>query len=135
VWARLDPALKEDYGEDHYKFVRKLLSFSLSEFGTTDSSLVSKAYVHALTSDQPRYRYRVGKDSKYLITMLANVHESTSDALLTFSDPRLPFVKPTKAPENGKQLSTGRMYKDWPRTAAIALIVAYILYKVRNYGR
>jgi short-subunit dehydrogenase len=135
VWARLDPKLREDYGEDHYKFIRKQLTFALNEFGTSDASLVSKAYVHAILNKTPMYRYRVGADSKYLITLLANVHESTSDTLLTYSDPRLPYVKPTKAPSNGRAQAMGRMDKGWNRTLAIALIVAYILYKVRNYGR
>jgi NAD(P)-dependent dehydrogenase (short-subunit alcohol dehydrogenase family) len=31
VWARLDPQIKEDYGEDHYKFVRKQLTFAKDE--------------------------------------------------------------------------------------------------------
>jgi len=135
VWARLDPTIKEDYGEGHYKFIRKQLSFALHEFGTKDSSLVAKAYVHAITSDKPMYRYRVGKDSKYLMTVVANLHESNSDALLTFTDGRLPYVKPAKAPENGKQLSRGRMDKGWDRFLIMSAIAAFILYKVRNYGK
>jgi len=84
---------------------------------------------------KPLYRYRIGTDSKYLITLLSNVHESTSDALVTFSDPRLPFVKPAKAPSNGKQLAMGRMDKGWNRFLAMMIIMAYIVYKVRNYGK
>jgi len=132
VWSRLDPQLREDYGEDHYKFIRKQLTFALHEFGTKDSSLVSKAYVHAILNDQPLYRYRIGADSKYLITLLANVHESTSDTLLTMSDFRLPYVKPAKAPSDGRQLSMGRMEKGWPRFLAIMVIAAYIMYKMRK---
>lgn len=135
MWNRLDPQTREDYGEAHYQFIRKQLTFALHEFGTTDSSLVSKAYVHAILNDKPMYRYRIGADSKYLITILANVHESSSDALMTRSDPRLPYVKPAKAPENGRDLAMGRMDKGWTRFLAIVTIVAYILYKVRTHGR
>jgi len=135
VWSRLDPQLKEDYGEDHYRFIRKQLGMALKEFGTSDSSLVSKAYVHAILNEQPLYRYRIGNDSKYLMTFLSNVHESTSDAIASFSDPRLPFVKPAKAPENGKELAMGRMDKGWKRFIIVTLLVAYIMYKVRNSGR
>ena len=135
VWARLDPQIKEDYGEEHYKYIRKQLTFALHEFGTKDSSLVSKAYVHAILNEKPLYRYRIGTDSKYIITLLANVHESTSDAAISMNDPRLPFVKPIKAPANGRELAMGRMNKQWPRYIALAVIVAYILYKVRTYGR
>lgn len=135
VWARLDPQLRDDYGEDHYKFIRKQLTFALHEFGTTDTTLVSKAYVHAITSEQAMYRYRIGADSKYLMTLLSNVHESTSDALVTRSDPRMPYVKPTKAPSNGRELVFTRMDKGWNRYIAIMLIVAFVLYKVRTHGR
>jgi hypothetical protein len=81
------------------------------------------------------YRYRVGNDSKYLITLLANVHESTSDGLLTMSDNRLPYVKPAKAPADGRALVFARMHKGWDRFLAVLAIVAYILYKVRTSGR
>jgi len=135
VWARLDPSLKEDYGEAHYRFLRKQLGHALKTFGTLDSSLVSKAYVHAVLDPQPKYRYRVGFDSKYIITLLSNLHESTSDSIATFDDPQVPFVKPTKAPENGKAIAMGRMDKGWKKFIATILIIAFILYKVRTYGK
>jgi NAD(P)-dependent dehydrogenase (short-subunit alcohol dehydrogenase family) len=134
VWARLDPQLKADYGEDYYKFVRQLLGFSLKEFGTTDNSLVPKAYVHAVTSPQAMYRYRVGADSKYLITLVSNLHESTADHLLTMPDPagRLKTVRPVKAPKNGLELAWSRYDKGWPRFLIICAIVSLIVYKIRS---
>ena len=58
VWARLPESIKQDYGEAHYKFQRALLGHALNEFGAlnNDSSAVSKAYVHAVTSPNPHYR-------------------------------------------------------------------------------
>ena len=46
---------------------------------SSSSSLLILPQVHALTSPAPKYRYRVGKDSKYLFTILENLHESNSD--------------------------------------------------------
>lgn len=132
VWARLDPQIKADYGEEHYKFQRALLAFALKEFGTLDSSLVPKAYVEAITSKQPLYRYRVGNDSKYLITMLANAHESTSDGAMTMSDPRLPWVKPASAPANGKARAWATYDKGWKRFIIVSLFIAWVAYRVKK---
>ena len=132
VWERLDPQIKADYGEEHKNFVRKQLGFALKEFGTADSSLVPKAYVHAVCDPTPKYRYRVGNDSKYLITFLANAHESTSDALFTLDDPRLPFVKPAAASAKGPALAWGRYDRDWKRFFAILLVVALVAYRMRR---
>merc|ERR1711916_397922 len=59
--------LKKDYGEDYYKFVRKMLSAVLMDLGNTKSELVPEAMMHALTDKAPKFRYQVGNDSKYLI--------------------------------------------------------------------
>lgn len=132
VWQGLDPEIREAYGEDHYQWCRKLMLLAKSNFGTVDSSLVSKAYVHAVTSEQAKYRYRIGMDCKYIGTALANCHEYTQDMVLTFEDPSLPYVKPTAAPKNGKQLATARMDKGWTKFMILAALAAYILIKLRK---
>ena len=132
VWDRLDADVKADYGEAHKTFVRQLLGFTLKEFGTLDSTLVPKAYVHAVCDAAPKYRYRVGNDSKYLMTILANVHESTSDAIFTISDPRLPYVKPAAAPANGADTAWSRYDRGWKRFAAIMLVVLFVAYRMRR---
>jgi len=132
VWARLDDSLKAEYGEEFYKYQRKRLGMALNELGTSDSSLVPKAYLHAITSDAPQYRYRVGLDSKYGITVLEKLHESTSDGLLTRGSPKLPLVRPATAPKDGKDIAMSRYEKNWPRFIVVVLAVAYVGYKIRN---
>jgi len=132
VWGRLSPELKEDYGESHYKFQREVLGFALKEFGTLDSTLVPKVYVEAVCSSSQKYRYRVGNDSKFLITLLANIHESTADSIATMSDARLPYVRPAKAPKEGKSLAISRMDKGWNRFLVIMAIILLVGYKLRS---
>lgn len=132
VWERLDPAIKEDYGAEHYQYVRRALTGALTEFGSSDSSLVSKAYLHAVTAPQPKYRYRVGTDSKFIITPLSHLHESTQDMVLTIDNPKNPTVKPAKAPHNGRALAMGRMDKGWKQFIATVLLAVFVLYKLRK---
>ncbi|KAH9251918.1 hypothetical protein BASA81_010122 [Batrachochytrium salamandrivorans] len=132
VWRGLDPEIKRDYGEDHYKFCRALMLNVRSNFGTLDSSLVSKAYLHAVTSDKAMYRYRVGNDCKFLTTPMTYLHESTQDAILTANDPALPYVKPAAAPIDGPYIATSRMDKNWPKFWALTALAIYIFIKLRK---
>ena len=133
VWDRLDPKVKADYGEAHKNYIRKLLGFALHELGTKDSSLVPKAYVHAVLDSKPLYRYRVGWDSKYLFTMLHNAHESTVDTIMTLTDPRVGNPEPPAgAPKNGAAIAWARYDKNWTRFLIILAIAAYVGYKIRR---
>lgn len=84
----------------------------------------------ALTSKSPKYRYKVGLDSKYLVPLVEKLHESTQDMILTNS--RIKRVLPAKSPKNGRSLAAGRYYKDWPRFLIICLMLLYVLKKVRQ---
>jgi len=130
LWEKLSDDLKAEYGHDYYQWFRKMLGTALSDFGNVNSDLVPEAMVHALTSDHPQYRYRVGNDSKYIITPVSLLHESVQDELLTATDSRNPAVFPTTAPKNGKQLCKqkypGAPYKYW--VLIVALIWAYRRY-------
>jgi len=110
-WKNLSQNLKDDYGEDFYLFFRRKLGSALSMFGNTNSNLVPEAMVEALTSAQPKYRYRVGFDSKYLITAANLMHESTADFIWNLPDPKNPTVNPATAPKNGTQKCTARYKK------------------------
>ena len=46
--------------------------------------------LHALTSDAPRYRYRVGTDSKYIVKALQHMHESTQDWVINRGPANVP---------------------------------------------
>lgn len=109
MWTGLPKYLKDDYGKDFVDNYLDQTDGALKDLGTKDSSFVPKAMVHALTSDRPRYRYRVGWDSKYLFTILAQLPESILDALYAIQVPGQPkFVLPIKAPSNGRTLAAKR---------------------------
>ena len=125
LWAGLTPELREDYGQAYFESFRKQIDTALMEMGTSDSSLVPKAMVHALTSDSPQYRYRVGPDSKYLITLLTHLHESTQDKLITMDVPGRPKkVPPAAAPPGARAAAMARMPSGWGRWALLATAIA-----------
>jgi retinol dehydrogenase-16 len=63
LWDELDPALRSDYGEPYFQQFKLGLVKGLQSLGKLNGppTEVCDAMVHALTSDQPMYRYRVGK--------------------------------------------------------------------------
>mmetsp|Transcript_5979 Transcript_5979/g.6868 ORF Transcript_5979/g.6868 Transcript_5979/m.6868 type:complete len:339 (-) Transcript_5979:148-1164(-) len=132
LWQNLSPEVKADYGEDFYKFLRKALTQVLLDTGNTNSELVPLAMVEALVSEKPKYRYRVGHDSKYLITVIEKLHESTQDAILTASNPKLKAVLPKTAPPNGKAIATSRYNKGWPQFLIICAVLLFVLRKLRS---
>jgi len=107
-YQMLSEDVRKDYGEDFYKYVRQALTDVLGKFGNTNSNLVPEAMMHALLDERPKYRYRVGFDSKFIITPLSHLHESTQDTILTTPSPEITLVLPATAPENGKQLAKAR---------------------------
>jgi hypothetical protein len=89
----------------------------------TDPSIVPKAMVDALTASQPKYRYRVGLDSKWIFTPLSKLHESWQDWF--FNDLLgKKTVPPAAAPKDGKGIAKGRMPGDpvpWYLAGAVAV--------------
>ena len=83
-------------------------------------------------TDAHNSRYRVGADSKYLVSALSVASEYTVDALFTASDPRLPFVPPASAPSNGSAVAWARYQKNWTRFFVQAAIVSFVLYRVKK---
>lgn len=112
LWADLPDALKAEYGESFYQATRSQMGKALTDLGNSDSSLVPEAMVHALTAESPQYRYRVGNDSKYLITAIEHMRESTSDWLFTRGNMKADRL-PAAAPRDGFQISTGRYESPW----------------------
>jgi len=80
-WEALPAQVREEYGNNYFKHGLAGLGKALTATAkmNTDSSLVPKAMVDALTSSAPKYRYRVGFDSKWIITPLSKMHESWQD--------------------------------------------------------
>merc|ERR1712137_1005963 len=128
LWDNLTPKLREEYGQEYKDWFRKLLGLALNDFGNTNSNLVPEAMVDALTCERPQYRYRVGLDSKYLITFLSWLPEWLQDMALTHTDSRCPEVTPATAPSNGRQLMAKRYYPGNLKYYII-FIVAFLIYR------
>ena len=71
----------------------------------SNSNLVPEAMVHALTSDSPKYRYRVGKDSKPSRHSALRMGERVQDFAMTRGGSKNP---PRTSPEDGRSIALNR---------------------------
>ena len=96
----------------------------------SNSNLVPEAMVHALTSNSPKYRYRVGKDSKYLVTPLTWMGERVQDFAMTRGGSKNP---PRTSPEDGRSIALNR----YESTSAwvYAGVAALVLWVVKGRSR
>ena len=123
-----DAERKEEYGEAYYQEFRKRIGRALTGITSNkDSSIVPDAMLEALFSDSPKYRYRVGNDSKYLVTFLNWLHESTQDWVLSAGNTSNKSL-PAAAPANGRQIATSRFASSWTRSV-MALLMAVVGYR------
>jgi NAD(P)-dependent dehydrogenase (short-subunit alcohol dehydrogenase family) len=127
LWNDLAPELKEEYGEEYYQHFREKIGKSLTVMPNTDSSMVPEAMLDALFSPAPKYRYRVGNDSKYLITLLNMCHESTQDWLYGRGHNKT-GGSPVTAPKDGYNSATSRYGTDWSRPI-LMLLLSFVGYK------
>lgn len=104
-WENTAEHVRNDYGEQFLESGLKGLGKSLL-MSNPDSSIVPKAMLHALSSKSPKYRYRVGTDSKYAVTLIEKLHESTQDWLMPASS--VNKTRPNAAPANGLEIANGR---------------------------
>ena len=121
LWEELPQSTKKDYGKRFYEKLRERIGKALTLGANTDSSKVPEAMLDALLSDSPKYRYRVGNDSKYFVTALNMMHESTQDKLWTYGS-RKPEARPAAAPEDGFTSAGARYRSDWSRPLLLALL-------------
>ncbi|VDI15640.1 Hypothetical predicted protein [Mytilus galloprovincialis] len=75
--------LKQYYGQVYVEEWKDIITKTITNLGSPHTHLVVNAYVHALTSKYPKYRYLVGNDAKYIYRILWNLPEWISDYLLT----------------------------------------------------
>lgn len=78
VIENLPPEARAQYGEMLRTFGRKAYT---REKNGSSPRVVAEAVVHALSSNRPRIRYRVGKHAKLLATLPKLLPESVLDAL------------------------------------------------------
>ena len=96
--------VKRDYGRTFYKRTWEGMSKTLDlPIGNNDPASVPRAMLHALTSESPKYRYRVGNDSKYIITPLTWTSEATQDWVLASGK-----NVPEAAPRDGRNAALRR---------------------------
>lgn len=111
-WEALPTNVKAAYGERFFQRASKEIMSAINDIGkkvNKDSSLVPKAMVEALTSPRPKYRYRVGVDSKFLVTPFTKLHESWQDRLFLAGDSG---PGPAEAPEDGTKIAKARYAGD-----------------------
>lgn len=82
LWEECPANIKADYGEGFRDGFASRCNKGLEDFGSTDSTLVPKAMIQALTEKRPRYRYLVGTDAKILVPLFKWLHESWADWIL-----------------------------------------------------
>jgi NAD(P)-dependent dehydrogenase (short-subunit alcohol dehydrogenase family) len=127
LWEKCPDHIKVAYGKPYYQGFRTLLGRALHDMGNTDISLVPKAYVEALLDESPKYRYRVGVDSKYLITGIERLHESTQDFLMREDFTKNEVPAPTDAPADGRAIAYKRysapLYQRWYWVIAFVLCI------------
>eukprot|EP01060_Flectonema_neradi_P039818 TRINITY_DN8918_c0_g1_i2.p1 TRINITY_DN8918_c0_g1~~TRINITY_DN8918_c0_g1_i2.p1 ORF type:complete len:376 (+),score=66.38 TRINITY_DN8918_c0_g1_i2:129-1130(+) len=123
LWDRTPEHIQKDYGEDFKEAVVKASQAGLAKYNNKDTSLVPKAYFHALTDPHPRFRYRVGFDSQYIFTILSHVHESWQDTLMSGG------AKITPATADKKNWTVAdKRYPGW--TLMRRIIFGFVLYVI-----
>ena len=122
LWEDLDEKTRQDYGDVFFRKFRERLGKALNLGSNTDSSKVPDAMLDALFSASPKYRYRVGNDSKYLVTALNMMHESSQDKIWTYPSSKDPSSFPAAAPEDGFNIAEARYRSDWSRTLLLAAL-------------
>ncbi|XP_052082334.1 retinol dehydrogenase 7-like [Mytilus californianus] len=75
--------LQQYYGQVYLDDWKDIIRKIVTNLGSPHIHLVVDAYVHALTSKYPKYRYLVGNDANYIFRILWNLPEWISDYLLT----------------------------------------------------
>ena len=81
VWCGVARGAGEQYYESGLKGLGKSLNMP-AIIANKDASMVPKAMVDALTSSAPKYRYRVGTDSKYVLPAVRWMHEKWQDTFV-----------------------------------------------------
>eukprot|EP01061_Rhynchopus_euleeides_P002632 TRINITY_DN1202_c0_g1_i4.p1 TRINITY_DN1202_c0_g1~~TRINITY_DN1202_c0_g1_i4.p1 ORF type:complete len:335 (+),score=157.48 TRINITY_DN1202_c0_g1_i4:135-1139(+) len=124
IFANAPQKLQQDYGVEYKNATGKDNQLFFGMFNNTDTSKVPKAYVHALTAKHPQYRYRVGWDSKYVVTVLQWMHESWQD--LT----SIPFTAVPASSDSWARWRAMNRYGGWPLLRRLLLaLVGYLMYK------
>lgn len=127
MWPKLPQQLQDDYGEEYKNGYLAQTDGVLKDLSTADSSYVPKAMMHALTDSRPRYRYRVGWDSKYVVTLLELLPERWLSAVFSAPVPGQPkAVMPKTSPANGRQLASRRYNWGTGKWWAFFVIVLFL---------
>ncbi|KAF4669940.1 Dehydrogenase [Perkinsus olseni] len=125
-YAELPEGVQKAYGEGHLHSVREALTGSLyGVLSNKDRSKVSEAMEHALLSPSPKYRYRVGIDSKamYLLSFLPEWLRDTVFELLPKWVLGLDVAPPAHAPKDGLSIAKSRYHAPTKRVFMVAILL------------
>lgn len=103
AWMSVSRGIKAAYGGEYKNYVVRRLVGLREFFGDADIDKPVKAMLHALTSETPHYRYRIGIDCsvfarivEYLPTSLSDLAMTVTDSIVTWNRSLVP-VFPSKA--------------------------------------
>eukprot|EP00732_Lithocolla_globosa_P001036 Lithocolla_globosa_v1_NODE_445_length_4026_cov_20.129438.p2 type:complete len:331 gc:universal NODE_445_length_4026_cov_20.129438:1058-66(-) len=131
LWSSLNPTLKQDYGEAFYQSCRDKLGNAISKLSNPNPELVPDAMFAALTDPKPKYRYRVGGDSIYTVTILSWCKEWLQDWLLTRNGPASPYTPPASAPPLAIKKAADMYNNGWGYKWLVLILLLLWFYKRR----
>jgi len=82
VWNRVPEHVKEEYGEEYFRWTQDLIADYLDYKCKPQTEWVVNAYFNALTSAYPRRRYQIGYDSIFQFTPLSYLPTRWQDWLV-----------------------------------------------------
>jgi len=91
AWDKASPELKQEYGEDYFKYVATKGVEKNNKLASRRITDVVDAYQHALLGRYPRARYVVGRDAKFMWLPLQWMPEWLGDRILFKLDPDRPL--------------------------------------------
>jgi len=84
VWERTPKSVKDEYGEEYFKWSQNAITEYLEYKCKGGAHLVVEAYFNAITSIFPRCRYQVGYDSTFQFNTLAYLPVRWQDWIFRF---------------------------------------------------
>jgi len=101
VWERVPQDVKEEYGEEYFKWSQRAITEYLEYKCKPGAHLVVEAYFNAITSIFPRCRYQIGYDSTFQFNTLAYLPVRWQDWIFRFYYKFIAKPPPFKAQYEG----------------------------------
>lgn len=134
AWESTCEKIQCAYGQKYKDYCTIRLGTLLDLFASRSTNNVVNAMMHALTSQWPKHRYRVGWDSRILGAILEWLPDSLADLALTVCDPFLAMTKrilpvmPASCESSGWVLLHTAMLRYQQRWILILVVSAGVMY-------